>query len=235
MIKVSLIASLVLHSSFLLLFYLMDSNFEKADTNILDTEIIFQKDNQQSQNKSDTVKYNDDLSVDIKKKEISNDKIVDETKVMKKNISFQKNKINDELIVSKVNKSVSKVQTSANSLQTKKFNKSKETLVVHRKYNKSDESKKFFRAQYKTGSINNPHPPYPMLARKKGWQGSLTLEVYVNKLGIVEEVEINKSSGHSILDNTSKKTIKEWKFRPAVKNGVTTGDKLYIPIRFVLD
>ena len=68
MSKVSLIASLVLHSSFLLLFYVLDSNFEKADTNILDAEIIFQKDNQQSQNKSERVKYNDDLSVDIKKK-----------------------------------------------------------------------------------------------------------------------------------------------------------------------
>lgn len=235
MSKVSLIVSLVLHSSFLLLFYVLDSNFEKANTNILDTEIIFQKDNQQSQNKSEIVKYNDDLSVDIKKKEISNDKIIAKTKVIKKNISFQKNKINDELIVKNINKSVSKVQTSANNLQNKKFNKSKETLDVYRKYNKSKESKKNFRAHYKTGSINNPHPPYPILARKKGWQGSLRLEVSVNKLGIVEEVEINKSSGYSILDNTSKKTIKEWKFRPAVKNGLITNDKLYIPIRFVLD
>jgi len=233
--KVSLIASLVLHSSFLLLFYVLDSNFEKADTNILDAEIIFQKDNQQSQNKSERVKYNDDLSVDIKKKEISDDKIIYKTKVMKKNISFQKNKINNELIVSEINKSVSKKQTSANNLQTKKFNKSQENPDIYRKYNKSGESENFFRAHYKTGSINNPHPPYPILARKKGWQGSLTLEVSVNKLGIVEEVEINKSSGHSILDNTSKKTIKEWKFRPAVKNGVITNDKLYIPIRFVLD
>ena len=154
---------------------------------------------------------------------------------MKKNISFQKNKINNELIVSEINKSVSKKQTSANNLQTKKFNKSQENPDIYRKYNKSGESENFFRAHYKTGSINNPHPPYPILARKKGWQGSLTLEVSVNKLGIVEEVEINKSSGHSILDNTSKKTIKEWKFRPAVKNGVITNDKLYIPIRFVLD
>lgn len=235
MSKVSLIASLVLHSSFLLLFYVLDSNFEKADTNILDAEIIFQKDNQQSQNKSERVKYNDDLSVDIKKKEISDDKIIYKTKVMKKNISFQKNKINNELIVSEINKSVSKKQTSANNLQTKKFNKSQENPDIYRKYNKSGESENFFRAHYKTGSINNPHPPYPILARKKGWQGSLTLEVSVNKLGIVEEVEINKSSGHSILDNTSKKTIKEWKFRPAVKNGVITNDKLYIPIRFVLD
>ena len=235
MSKVSLIASLVLHSSFLLLFYVLDPNFEKANTNILDTEIIFQKDNQQSQKKSEAVKYNDDLSVDIKKKEISDDKIIYKTKVMKKNISFQKNKINDELIVNEINKSVSKEQTSANNLQTKKFNKSQENPDVYRKYNKSGESENFFRAHYKTGSINNPHPPYPILARKKGWQGSLTLEVSVNKLGIVEEVEINKSSGYSILDNTSKKTIKEWKFRPAVKNGVITNDKLYIPIRFVLD
>ena len=194
MSKVSLIASLVLHSSFLLLFYVLDSNFEKADTNILDAEIIFQKDNQQSQNKSERVKYNDDLSVDIKKKEISDDKIIYKTKVMKKNISFQKNKINNELIVSEINKSVSKKQTSANNLQTKKFNKSQENPDIYRKYNKSGESENFFRAHYKTGSINNPHPPYPILARKKGWQGSLTLEVSVNKLGIVEEVEINKSS-----------------------------------------
>lgn len=233
MSKVSLIASLFLHSSFLLLFYALDSNLDKADTNILYTEIIVQKDNQKSENKPNTIKYNDVLS-NIKKEKLSNDKIINKTKI-KKNILFKNNETNVEPVTRKVNRDVLKTQTTVNHLHTKKFNKSKENQDVPNKYKKPLQNISSFRAHYKTGSINNPHPPYPILARKKGWQGSLTLEVSINKLGIVEEVEINKSSGYSILDNTSKKTIKEWKFRPAVKNGVNTSDKLFIPIRFVLD
>lgn len=234
MSKISLIVSLFLHSSFLLLFYALDSNFEKANTNILHTEIIIQKDSKQSENKLDTIKY-DDVSVNNKKKEKSNGNITDKTEILKKNILFQENKINVEPTIIKSNKGVLKVQTSINNLHTKEPDKRKENQDVQKKNNKSQESNNFFRAHYKIGSINNPHPPYPMLARKKGWQGSLTLKVFVNKLGFVEEVEINKSSGYSILDNTSKKIIKEWKFEPAVRNGVRTNDKLFIPIRFVLD
>ena len=29
----------------------------------------------------------------------------------------------------------------------------------------------FSKASYKFGTINNPHPPYPLIARKKGWEG----------------------------------------------------------------
>ena len=35
----------------------------------------------------------------------------------------------------------------------------------------------------------NPHPPYPMIARKEGWQGKLILNVFVNK----NEIKIFKN------------------------------------------
>ena len=39
------------------------------------------------------------------------------------------------------------------------------------------------KAIYKIGSDNNPHPPYPIIARKKGLQGKLILSVIVNNDG----------------------------------------------------
>ena len=123
MSKTSLIVSLFLHSSFLLLFYVLDSDYDKANTNILHTEIIVQKDNQKSENKPNTIKYNDVL-VNIKKEESSNDKIINKTEI-KKNILFKNNETNLEPIIRKVNKDVLKAQTSVNYPHTKKFNKSK--------------------------------------------------------------------------------------------------------------
>ena len=53
-------------------------------------------------------------------------------------------------------------------------------------------SNSFTRAIYKIGSIKNPHPPYPLIARKKGWQGKLTLNVWVDTNGWVNEIYIKK-------------------------------------------
>ena len=89
-------------------------------------------------------------------------------------------------------------------------------------------------AIYKIGTKDNPHPKYPILARKRGWQGRAVLEVSVDKFGNVSDLSVFKSTGHEILDNVSIDTLKEWKFKPATNNGLPVGDKLKIPIKFIL-
>ncbi len=89
-------------------------------------------------------------------------------------------------------------------------------------------------AKYKIGSIKNPHPEYPMIARKKGWQGRLLLNVRVSEKGKVLNINIVKTSGFKILDKTSVETIKEWKFSPARIGNDYVEDYLNIPISFKL-
>ena len=96
------------------------------------------------------------------------------------------------------------------------------------------QNKNLSKALYKIGSINNPHPPYPLIARKKGFEGKLILEVLVNEDGSVKSTSIRESSGYEILDTVSKKTVEKWTFIPAKKMGQAVKDNIHIPIKFVL-
>jgi protein TonB len=50
---------------------------------------------------------------------------------------------------------------------------------------------------------------YPLVARKKGWQGMVVVSFVVCKDGKVQDVKIKESSGFSILDQSAVNTIKK--------------------------
>jgi len=82
---------------------------------------------------------------------------------------------------------------------------------------------------------HNTSPPYPLLARKRGYQGTVLLEVLVSKKGEVASIKLSKSSGYKMLDKAAIRGVEEWLFYPAKR-----GDKLYemwvtVPIRFTLN
>lgn len=82
----------------------------------------------------------------------------------------------------------------------------------------------------------NPKPPYPMLARRLGAQGVVLLRVQVREDGTVETVELARSSGFSVLDDSAARTVREsWRFVPARIDGVPIASWVEVPIRFVLE
>jgi protein TonB len=81
---------------------------------------------------------------------------------------------------------------------------------------------------------DNPKPTYPRMARRKGYQGTVWLRVLVLANGQVSKVEIAKSSGYQILDHTALKTVKEWRFYPAMKGDMPVTSWVKIPIIFRL-
>ncbi len=83
--------------------------------------------------------------------------------------------------------------------------------------------------------LNNPSPSYPVTSKRMGEQGRVLLDVYVNKDGLVEKININKSSGFSRLDNAALNTVKKWQFVPAKKNGNIENSWVQVPINFVLE
>ena len=90
------------------------------------------------------------------------------------------------------------------------------------------------RAKYKIGTIENPHPEYPIIARKKGWQGRLLLAVHIDKNGNVLNIDVKETSGYEILDRVSLKTIRDWKFFPARHGDRYVEDNIDIPVSFKL-
>ena len=80
----------------------------------------------------------------------------------------------------------------------------------------------------------NPKPVYPQEARARGYKGKVLLRVEVLPNGRVRQIEIKKSSGYEILDQSALSTVREWKFIPAQKGGVAVSAWLNIPIKFDL-
>ena len=81
---------------------------------------------------------------------------------------------------------------------------------------------------------SNPSPKYPRIARIRGYQGNVLLDVLVNKYGKVDEVKIFRSSGYSVLDRAATSTVKQWLFEPGRIGEKKVDMWVRVPIRFEL-
>lgn len=81
---------------------------------------------------------------------------------------------------------------------------------------------------------NNPKPDYPALARRRNWQGTVLLSVFVSEKGLVDTVKLHKSSGHTLLDKSALKTVASWQFLPGMETGHPVAMEVLIPIHFKL-
>jgi len=81
----------------------------------------------------------------------------------------------------------------------------------------------------------NPPPSYPIIARKRGHQGNVVLEVLVNKQGKVIDFRVFSSSGYSILDKTAIASVKNWLFQPGMRGPDKIEMWVRVPIRFKLN
>lgn len=81
----------------------------------------------------------------------------------------------------------------------------------------------------------NPLPKYPLLAREKGYEGTVYLRVLVRADGRVERLAIDRSSGYEILDRAAVDSVKEWAFFPAKKSGKSVESWVLLPVRFALN
>jgi len=212
-----LLASLAVHSTVVTLFLFFKNPNEKAETSMLITEII------KIQETSELNTVND---LKLKKKESFNRKITDKENSPEK--TFLKTESPQAQF--KISKLGNEKKTSIKEKTIGDWRGSNKKSIN----NKITQKKDLSEANYKIGSINNPHPPYPIIARKKGLQGTLTLLVSVNHDGTVKRVSVKKSSGHKILDKVSKETIKKWIFIPAKNMGLAVESNLQVPITFVL-
>ena len=80
----------------------------------------------------------------------------------------------------------------------------------------------------------NPKPVYPIIARKRGFEGTVLLKVQVLKDGNVGKVNLEKSSNYEILDRSATEAINKWIFIPGKKNGLPVASWVTVPVKFQL-
>jgi len=88
---------------------------------------------------------------------------------------------------------------------------------------------------YKAEYLNNPRPPYPLLARRMGYHGKVILNVEVLAEGKAGQVLLQQSCGYDVLDNAALQTVKTWRFTPAKRFGQPVTQWFLVPIKFTLE
>jgi periplasmic protein TonB len=82
--------------------------------------------------------------------------------------------------------------------------------------------------------LKNPKPPYPSIARRMKLEGTVILQVLVSSDGKPEIVQLGKSSGSSVLDQTALTTVQGWSFVPARQGNIPISAWVDVPLRFRL-
>ena len=82
--------------------------------------------------------------------------------------------------------------------------------------------------------IYKPEPPYTGEALRLKVEGSVALQVALDEHGDVTDVkETSQPLGHG-LDETAIKTVKTWKFSPAMKSGTAVATTIQVEVSFRL-
>ncbi|MCA9122940.1 MAG: energy transducer TonB [Planctomycetaceae bacterium] len=81
---------------------------------------------------------------------------------------------------------------------------------------------------------SSPPPTYPAVAIQNRWEGTVLLRVQISASGMVDEVEVAKSSGYPVLDGAAVNAVRRWSGSPATSNGRDVATIELLPVRFTL-
>ncbi|MCF1427747.1 MAG: energy transducer TonB [Shewanella sp.] len=76
-------------------------------------------------------------------------------------------------------------------------------------------------------------PYYPGLARRRGMEGVVMIEVLFNRFGEQLSLAMVESSGFGILDDAALAAVREWQFAVPSEDGDQF--KVRVPVRFNLN
>ncbi len=82
--------------------------------------------------------------------------------------------------------------------------------------------------------LSSTPPRYPRLARQRGWEGTVLLEVEVLSSGNVGMIRVVRSSGYKMLDRAATRAVYEWQFSIKQTNGSDITATVEIPVTFTL-
>ncbi|MCL6417471.1 TonB family protein [Aestuariirhabdus sp. Z084] len=83
---------------------------------------------------------------------------------------------------------------------------------------------------------STPQPPiYPRTARKRGQQGIVWLDVWLDSRGEQTRLEVFDSSGVAQLDRAAVQAVARWEFEPRRVAGRSLASRVRIPVHFTLN
>ena len=86
---------------------------------------------------------------------------------------------------------------------------------------------------YPRYQLNTP-PTYPGLARKRGQEGTVILQVLVNREGRVDDLKIDTSSNLTLLDRAAVTAVRKWSFEPGRRGEEKVPMWVRVPVTFKL-
>jgi len=99
----------------------------------------------------------------------------------------------------------------------------------------ADRDEPLVEAKFDVATLHNPKPPYPLAARRRGYEGRVLLSVLVRADGACGDVTLKQSSGHTLLDSSALDTVKRWRFLPARRGATSVESRVDVPITFRLE
>ena len=231
----SLIISFGVHALAISLLLMEGEDFKKSETSMTEVVILPSTESNNFAKKKTNIEETIKKTKDVKGKTTEQKNLVSSVKKKKNENEFYK---------------VSKANLTLNNIEKKKFDNS---FLENKSFKKPDKTKKplsyeiknfsenqntkstfVSSASYKIGSTKNPHPTYPLIARKKGWEGRVLIQAEIDREGNVSEIKVLESSGFQVLDDASLETLKKWKFTPAKIGNKFVDDTVNIPVKFLI-
>ncbi len=87
---------------------------------------------------------------------------------------------------------------------------------------------------YQAAYLNNPPPIYPLVARRRGIEGTVVIRAQITEDGNCSVVNLSKSSGYEMLDQAALAAVKTWRFIPAQRGSQAINAWVVVPITFRL-
>lgn len=77
-------------------------------------------------------------------------------------------------------------------------------------------------------------PRYPAAAQRQGVEGSVTLRIDVDPNGVPTDIGYASRSGNIALDRAALVAARDWRFRPATRDGRAVASTVNVPVDFRL-
>ena len=229
----SLIVSFGFHALVISLFLMDGKEFKKSETSMTEIIVLSLTENNKIEKKKTNIQKTTKKNKNVKVK----------TTRQKDLVSSVEKSENEHYKASKVNSTLNNIEKKnfdSSFLENKSFknpdNSKKQLHDKIKNFSENQNTKSTFAssATYKIGSAKNPHPTYPLIARKKGWEGRVIIKAKIDREGNVSEIKVLESSGFKVLDNASLETLKKWKFTPAKIGNKFVADTVNIPVKFLI-
>jgi protein TonB len=79
--------------------------------------------------------------------------------------------------------------------------------------------------------VKTPPPKYPDSLKREGVSGVVAVQIVIDETGVVASSSILKSS-HPDFEKPALDAVRNWKFKPAKKDGTAVKVKVTVPLRF---